>query len=309
MASTFRELGGTTKQIRRLVDRDIKTWSAFNPSIGISDKGDLAIAIRSSNYVILEHGELSVTTNGPIKNQVWFSELNSEFELEDLRKLDFSAAGIDVSRGVEDPKLLWRDGRWIFTGVYLERNQPVARNCVCYPDKKMTKVEKIEVLPGIDAGRPEKNWMTAYVKPKNFDYIYDANAVVIGDKVIHSLRDAPGLNALRGNAHLISYDNGTYLGLMHQLKIKRFDKVSQTTFGVMHHVHKFYTHVIIRFDENGVPIEMTDHFKFDGDGIEFAAGFIEYGNDYVISYGRDDITSHIATIDKKKVRQLLKTVK
>lgn len=308
MVSTFKELGGITKQVRRLIDKDVKIWSAFNPSIGISDKGELAMAIRSSNYVILEHGELSVTTAGPILNQVWFTELNDKFEFMNLRKLDFSSAGIEVVRGVEDPKLLWRDGRWIFTGVFLERNTPVARNCVCYPDKKMTKVEKLEVIPGIDAGRPEKNWMTAYVKPKNFDYIYDANAVVIGDKIIHSLRDNQKLNALRGNAHLVPYDNGTYLGLMHQLKIKKFDKVSQSTFGVMHYVHKYYTHVIIRFDENGRAIEMTDHFKFDGDGIEFAAGFIEYGDDYIISYGRDDITSHLATIPQKKVRQLLKSI-
>ena len=306
MVSTFKELGGTTKQVRRLVDKDIKTWSAFNPSIGISDKGDLAIAIRSSNYVILEHGELSITTSGAIKNQVWFSELNDQFEFKNLRKLDFSAASIKVERGVEDPKLLWRDGKWIFTGVFLERDSPVARNCVCYPDKKMTKVEKIELLPGIDAGRPEKNWMTSYKKPENFDYIYDANAVVVGDKVIHTLRDNKKLNALRGNAHLVPYDNGTYLGLMHQLKIKRFDKVSQTTFGVMSNVHKFYTHVFMRFDENGKAIEISDHFKFDGDGIEFAAGLIEYETDYVISYGREDITSHIATIPQKKVRQLLK---
>lgn len=306
MVSTIKDLGGTTKQIRRLADKDVKTWSAFNPSIGVSDKGDLAMAIRSSNYVILEHGELSVTTGGTIKNQVWFSELNDKFEFENLRKLDFSAAGIKVDRGVEDPKLLWRDGRWIFTGVFLEKEVPVARNCVCYPDKKMTKVEKIEIIPGIDAGRPEKNWMTAYEKPKNFDYIYDANGVVANGKVIHFLRDNDNLNALRGNAHLIPYDNGTYLGLMHQLKIKRYDKVSQTTFGVMHYVHKYYTHVFIRFDENGKAIEMTDHFIFDSDGIEFAAGLIEYGNDYIVSYGKDDITSHIATIPQKKVRQLLK---
>jgi len=308
MVSTFKELGGTTKQIRRLVDKDIKIWSAFNPSIGVSDDGRLAMAIRSSNYVILEHGELSVTTGGPILNQVWFTELDDKFEFKNLRKLDFSAAGIEVTRGVEDPKLLWRDGKWLITGVFLERNTPVARNCVCYPDKKMTKIDKIEIIPGIDAGRPEKNWMTAYVKPEKFDYIYNANAVVIGDKVVHSLRDNSKLNGLRGNAHLVPYDNGTYLGLMHQLKIKRFDKVSQSTFGVMHYVHKFYTHVVIRFDENGRAVEMTDHFKFDGDGIEFAAGFIEYGDDYIISYGKDDITSHLATIPQKKVRQLLKSI-
>lgn len=308
MVSTFEELGGKTSNLRRFTHTDIKTWSAFNPSIGVSDSGDLAIAIRSSNYVILEHGELSVTTSGPIKNQVWFSEMSDDFKITNLRKLDFSAAGIEVSRGVEDPKLLWRDGRWMFTGVFLERDWPVARNCVCYPNKEMTKVEKIEVLPGIDAGKPEKNWMTAYVKPQNFDYIYDANAIVVGDKVIHSLRDTSKLNALRGNAHLVPYDNGTYLGLMHQLRVKRFDRVSQTTFGVARNVHKFYSHAFIRFDENGSPIEISDFFKFDGDGIEFAAGLIEHGDDYVISYGKEDVSSHLAFIPQEKVRRSLKPI-
>jgi hypothetical protein len=306
--STFKELGGYTKQIRKYADENDKTWSAFNPSIGISDAGAIAIAFRSSNYVILSHGELHVATGGKIKNHVWFAEMDEMLQLENMRKLDFSAAGIKVVRGVEDPKLLWRDGRWVFTGVMLEDHTPVARNCVCYPDKKVLKVERIEPILGIDAGRPEKNWMTANIKPKTFDFIYDANAVVIGDKVVHTLRDNKKLNALRGNAHLVSCDDGTYIGLMHQLKIKKFDKVSQSTFGVMHHVHKFYTHVFVRFNEYGSPVEISDHFKFDGDGIEFAAGIIPYGEDYVISYGKDDRTSHLAVISQKKVNRLLKSI-
>ena len=96
--STFDELGGRVQHLRRLVTRNVKTWSAFNPSIAVDNSGNYCVTIRSSNYTILDHGELSVTTGGPIRNQVWFAELNDDLKIEDdrLRKVDFSAAVIDV---------------------------------------------------------------------------------------------------------------------------------------------------------------------------------------------------------------------
>ena len=311
--STFDELGGRVQHLRRLVDRNVKTWSAFNPSIAVDDKGNYCVGIRSSNYVILGHGELFVTTGGPIRNQVWFAELNDDLKIEDdkLRKLDFSAAAIDVKgevvRGVEDPKLMWRDG-WVFMGVFLERNVPVARNCVCYMDKSVTSVERVDILPGIETKKPEKNWMTCAKKPKNFDYIYDGNAVVIGDRVIHRLRDNKHLNKLRGNGQLLEYANGTYIGLMHSLEINRHTKFSPTTFGMLEYVHKTYSHYFVRFDEDGWIIEISKPFCFEAPGIEFANGIVERGDEYVISYGREDVSAHLGIIDKKIVSRLMKSV-
>lgn len=307
MASTFDDLGGEIKYLRRLVDKDVKIWSAFNPSIGIDDKGNCAVAIRSSNYVILEHGELHVTTGGPIKNQVWFAELNDEWKLENLRKLDFSGAGIDVPRGVEDPKLLWRDG-WMFTGVMMERHTPIARNCVCYMDKKATKVTKIDVLPGYEVKRPEKNWMTASNKPAKFDYIYDGNAVVIGDRVIHRLRDSEKLSGLRGNAHLVEMPDGTYLGLMHTLRIRRTQRLSGTTFGIVEYVEKYYEHYLMRFNDEGWAIEISEPFIFVSPGIEFAAGIVIKDDKLVISFGKDDVSSHLAIIELKKILKIMKKI-
>jgi hypothetical protein len=311
--STFEELDGRIQYLRRLVDRNSKVWSAFNPSIAVDDKGNYSVAIRSSNYVILEHGELRVTTNGPIRNQVWFADLDDELKIKEdtLRKLDFSAAAIDkdikVVRGVEDPKLMWRDG-WVFMGVFLERDVPVARNCVCYVDKQAMNVTNVELIPGIETRRPEKNWMTCAVQPTKFDYVYDGNGVVMGDRVIHRLRDNPLLNKLRGNGQLLKYSNGTYIGLMHSLEINRYTKFSPTTFGMLEYVHKTYSHYCVRFDEDGWITEISDPFCFISPGIEFANGLVERGDDYVISFGKDDVSSHLAIISKKRVSQLMKPV-
>lgn len=308
MVSTFKDLGGEIKYLRRLVDKDDKTWSAFNASIGVSGSGSYAVAIRSSNYVILPHGELSVTSGGPIKNRVWFAELDDNLELQNLRQIDFSRCGMDMPRGVEDPKLLWRDGKWMFTGVAMERNIPVARNCVCYLDKKAEYVTKIEVLPGCETKRAEKNWMTAYKKPKNFDYIYDGNGTVVGNQIIHRLRDNEHLSALRGNAHLIEFKDGSYLGIMHNLSIKRSTRFSNVTFGMQETAIKDYNHFFVQFDNHGWATHVSKPFQFMSEGIEFAAGIVEKGDDYIISFGREDISCHLAIIKKETVHKMLQPV-
>lgn len=309
MVSTIKDLDGYVKNLRRFAEKDDKTWSLFNPSIGMDPSGKLFAAFRSSNYVILPHGELHVGTYGPIRNNVWVSELTDEFEIENLRKLDFSAAGISVVRGVEDPKLLWRDGQWMFMGVMLERHTPKARNCLFYTDKKYTKVKNIEVLPGYDKDRPEKNWMTANKKPKNFDYVYDGTAVVVGDRIVRKLAESQGLYKLRGNGNLIEKDDGTYLGIMHILEIRSSQVFSPTTFGMMDNVQKTYDHFLVRFDEDGWIVELSEPFNFDFNGIEFANGFIERGDEYVISFGKQDVSSHLAVAPQKKLLKTMKRVK
>ena len=309
MVFTFKELGGEVRYLRRLVDKEDKKWSAFNPSIGVSDSGTYAVAIRSSNYVVLPHGELHVTVGGPIQNKVWFAELSDELTLLNLRQIDFSQCDIDLTRGIEDPKLLWRDGRWVFTGVAMEKTHTrVARNCICYMDKSATKVERIEILPGYETKKPEKNWMTAYKKPKNFDYVYDGNGIVKDGTIIHRLRDNEKLSALRGNAHLIELGDGTYLGVMHTLYVTRGKKYLAERFTQVDDVHKEYRHRFVRFDENGWAIEISDEFFFVSRDIEFVNGFVAKGKDYVLSFGREDVSSHLGVIPQSKVHAMLKSV-
>jgi len=308
VASTFEKLGGKVYNLRRLIDPEDKTWSAFNPSIGISDTGQMLIVFRSSNYVILEHGELHVTAGGTIRNRVWIAEIDDNYKLHDLREVDFSKCGRKFPRGIEDPKLLWRDGKWIFTGVAMETDIPKARNCICYLDKSATHVTKVEVLPGYETRRPEKNWMTAYNKPKKFDYVYDGNGIVRGKEIIHRANDNSDLSALRGNAHLWELGDETYLGMMHILSVSKRQKYIASRFTSVEDVQKSYYHVFVRVDENGWIIEKSEEFYFISHTIEFVAGIIGKDDRYLISFGKDDASSHLGVIDKDVVHKMLKSV-
>jgi hypothetical protein len=309
VVSTFNRIGGKVVNLLRYVDKEDKTWSAFNPSICKSPDGKYAIGFRSSNYIIQQSGELRVTTGGPIRNQVWFADIDEDFELSNLRKIDFKDSKVEIRRGVEDPKLLWRNNRWEFTGVMCEKHTPIARHCYCSMDKKATTVTKIEIHPGASANKPEKNWATAAVKPKNFDYIYGPNAVVVKDKVVTYLGGAKELSGIRGNTHLLALGDGTYLAVVHRLYAKPYKMYDANRFGIVDAMEKNYHHFFIRYDEHGKVIEISSPFQFISAGIEFAAGIVEMGDDYVISFGKNDLTSHIGVISKAKVKTLLRPVK
>lgn len=310
MVSTFEELGGEILYLRRLAEKDNKLWSAFNPSIGVSDSGLYAVAFRSSNYVILPHGELGVTEGDEIQNRVWFAELSDEFTLENMRRIDFSRCGLELRRGVEDPKLLFRDGKWLFTAVAMEKKTiPVARNCICYLDKNAEYVTKVEILPGYETKRAEKNWMTAYKAPKKFDYVYDGNGIVKDGLLIHRLNDDEKTSALRGNAHLVELKDGCYLGVMHTLRVtRRGMKYMPERFTSLENVQKDYRHRFVKFNDEGWATHVSDEFRFVSEGIEFAAGIVEKDDKYVISFGKDDLSSHLAIIDKSIVLSMMKSI-
>lgn len=308
MASTFKQLGGEVFLLRRLVEKENKNWSAFNPSICLSPTQGYAIAFRSSNYVILESGELYVVDEGSIKNHVWFSELNDDLTLKNLRKIDFSQSGVSVKRGVEDPKLLWRDGRWAFTGVMMESHTPVARHCFCTMNDDATAVTSIQIHEGIIQKKPEKNWMTANYKPEHFDYIYGPNAIIKDNKIIFTMNDNKEFVGLRGNSHLLELEDGTYLAIMHKLWSKTYDMFSKRHFGTVRAKEKDYYHYFARFDRYGTLIELSERFQFVSPGIEFAAGLVEKDNNYVISFGKEDVSSHLAVIPKNKIWKIMKKV-
>jgi hypothetical protein len=244
-----------------------------------------------------------------IKNHVWFSELNENLELQDLRKIDFSKSGVRLSRGVEDPKLLWRDGKWAFTGVMMEEHTPVARHCFCTLDEKATMVTSIAIDEGVAQKKPEKNWMTANYKPRHFDYIYGPNAIVKDNKVIYSLNDSKEIFGLRGNSHLLELEDGTYLAVMHKLWSNTYEVYSKERFGVVTAKYKDYYHYFTRFDEHGALIELSQPFQFISAGIEFAAGLVEKDDNYIISFGKEDVSSHLGIIPKSKVRKSMKKPK
>lgn len=302
------KLGGEVFNLKRFAYPDDKSWSMFNPSIGSSPQG-YAITFRSSNYVIMpDSGELYVETGGPIKNKVFFTETNENMELLDLREISFKDSGLKVERGVEDAKLFWRDNRWHFTGVIMERNIPTARMGLFTLDPKTSTAKLIKIYKGLNHKKPEKNWMAPTEPSKYFDFIHGSTSIVKGDQVTHSLSDNIKIAPLRGNTNLLTLDDGTYLAVVHILYTRKTRTWDGRMFGMRDGLYKDYTHLFARYDERGQLIGLGEEFKFIESGIEFAAGMVEMGDDLVITFGKDDVSSHYARIPRWKALKMLVAV-
>jgi len=302
------KLGGEVFNLKRFAYPDDKSWSFFNPSIGQSPQG-YAMTFRSSNYVIVpDSGELYVETGGPIKNKVFFTETNENMELLDLREISFKDSGLKIGRGVEDAKLFWRDEKWHFTGVVMERDIPTARIGHFTLDLKTSTAKLIKIYKGMNPKKPEKNWMAPTEVNKNFDFIHGSTSIVKGDQVIYSLSDNLKIAPLRGNTNLHSLNDGTYLAVVHILYTRKTRTWDGRMFGMRDGLYKDYTHLFARYDERGQLIELGEEFQFIGPGIEFAAGMVEMGDDLVITFGKDDVSSHYARIPKWKVLKMLVAV-
>ena len=302
------KLGGEVFNLKRFAYPDDKSWSMFNPSIGSSPQG-YAMTFRSSNYVIMpDSGELYVETGGPIKNKMFFTETNENMELLNLREISFKDSGLKIERGVEDAKLFWRDNKWHFTGVIMERNIPTARMGHFTLDPKTSTAKLIKIYKGMNPKKPEKNWMAPTEPSKHFDFIHGSTSVVKGEHVIHSLSDNIKIAPLRGNTNLLTLDDGTYLAVVHILYSRKTRTWDGRMFGMRDGLYKDYTHLFARYDERGQLIALGEEFKFIEPGIEFAAGMVEMGDDLVITFGKDDVSSHYARIPKWKALKMLVAV-
>lgn len=290
-------LSGKVTNLKRFVDPNTKAWSCFNPSIGYSPKLGYAMAFRSSNYVIMpDSGELYVETGGPIRNKVWFSELDEELNLINLREISFEKSGHKTGRGVEDVKLFWRNGKWNFTGVFLERDVPVARMCTGIIDPVKNLALDVKLYGSMNPKKPEKNWAVPNEPSKHFDFIHGPTSIIKDDQIIFTMSNDAKIAPLRGNTNLLTLDDGTYLALNHILYTRKTKTYDARTFGMRDGLWKNYTHFFVRYDERGQLVEMGDEFQFIGPGIEFAAGLVQIGDEYIVSFGRDDVSSHLARI-------------
>jgi predicted GH43/DUF377 family glycosyl hydrolase len=71
---------------------------------------------------------------------------------------------------------------------------------------------------------------------------------------------------------------------------------------------RHYVHFFANYDQTGKLIKISKGFVFEHLGTEFAAGIVEQGDDFLISYGSKDVSSHIARIKKSTVLQGLRKV-
>lgn len=307
---TIQQLGGVIHDVRRLVDPTNKNWGATNPSIGYHPRKGFVVAIRSSNYVIMGNGAYTVTEGSTIKSHVWFAELDTEMKVKNLRQIDVSDTGFKIERGLEDPKLFYRDGAWHFTCVMMEPGHtPAARMAVAKLDPKCRKVISLDKFSGIDSARPEKNWMLPYEPNENFDFIYGPNQTIKDNKLTTWMTDNKDVSMLRGSSNLHLLEDGTYLGVMHRTFVKNTTNWVPNTFGTTTLHLRSYAHYFVHFDKNGMIRAMSRGFIFYKPGVEFAAGLAVKGKNALVSFGREDVSSHIAELPMETILKSLLPVR
>jgi predicted GH43/DUF377 family glycosyl hydrolase len=311
----FTELGGTVKQVRRLIDPQDKLWSAFNPSIALSTNGELKMAIRSSNYVISSKiGKMSVTQGNKVQNRLYICDLSDDLEVSNLQRITFGDipwqdTNVLMTRGAEDAKLYYRNGSWQFTAVVKEpHGVPIPRIVRFLLNGNHAEMLEFGGFEGEDPDKAEKNWMTAYEPNEHFDYIYSPTQKLI-DRHCYQVRETNDeIRDIRGGSNLWKLDDGTYIALVHKTHVKKIEVYDPLRFGMCTYPIKNYEHLFARYNEYGVLFAISPPFQFLSSGIEFGAGLVVKNDEVWVSFGKEDVSAHVGKIKLETVMSMLKEV-
>jgi hypothetical protein len=310
---TFEELGGTTSLIRKTVSPELSKWTAFNPSIMLSNEGEYWMAVRSSNYVLLTNGSPVLTTEAKIRNKMFLVRLKEgswEFDEDTLKEIDITGLRSGVKRNIEDPRLFWDGTNYCISATFLEIDCPTARVCkVTLESLESAKPINLEIYPS-PTGRIEKNWMPIHKvgsqKDLDLDFLYSPE--VTFTKGTFKQINAPKISKpFRGGTQIIPVDKETSIGIIHELYYKKAGYMNSTTFAPVQS-HRLYCHRFVLYSKNLEILKISPKFVFISEGIEFASGITEHKDEYVISLGRSDRATVIATISKQKVMEFMEEV-
>ena len=304
------QLGGQIFDLARYVDNNTR-WGATNPSVGYYPNKGLVVALRSSNYTITPSGQYEITEGQHFMSRIYFSELSKDYKPKKLRKIDYNGLEDEHPRGLEDPKLFFRDGHWHFTCVVPGIAQPgkrAARMAIAKLDHKCTKIIDFQKFPGLDPAVPEKNWMLPYEPSRYFDWIYSPNTIIKNHKITGYMTDHPLTSNLRGGTNLHRLGDDSYLACVHKKYLNITQQVNPSTFANNKQTTMHYTHLFARYDAKGNLLQLSDPFIFFKPGVEFAAGLTMQGKNFLISFGRNDISAHLASMPVATVLESLKPI-
>jgi hypothetical protein len=305
-----KEMGGKILDLANFIDKKDTRWYATNPSIAHSPKHGYAITLRSTNYYIdKETGMFKITDGDQIKSTIWYSELDKNFKIKKLRKIDVSRIPIPIVRGLEDPKLFWKDDKWYFTAVFFEPGYVnVPKMCLCILDTDTNSVVDFSLFSGPEMNRMEKNWMFPSENNDHFDFIYSANAKIKKNIMTTVIMNNVELDDLRGNSNLLKINDEQYLAILHKKYILKTNWFADEKGQMQPAGIKDYQHYFGLYDKYGKLLSLSTPFRFMSPGVEFAAGLSEYKDNYIVSFGKEDVSSHLAFIPKKSLTNIMRVL-
>jgi hypothetical protein len=283
-------------------------YKPTNPSITV--RGDeLWMIIRTLNYHYdIENNfyyYLAGETDFRTKN--YLIRLDSDLSIiaseEILPPLDMPEPLYSACLGFEDSRLFfWRNDFWSISALrelnpegYYE--QVLAR--IIRKEDGFLHYDKWHVMQPTFCGKiHQKNWMPK-ITDEDLSFVYSNDPVRVIDSqgnLITSISPPIAADSFRGGSQLIEFYEG-WLACIHETHI-----------GGIH--YKRYLHRFVTYDRSGRLTEYSEPFYFLSLGVEFAAGIARNPKtgDILVSFGKDDSKSWIASFDSNEIKQILKPV-
>jgi len=279
-------------------------WKMFNPSL-VMNYDKPILNVRNSNYRLHDGQYITPPEDrGMIKTENVLYDLGNDGVARNPRTLklpDYRKTGYLVD-GMEDVRLFFVNEKMYASGT--------VRNV--FPKDWLCRIGMVEVDPITGESRNlqvfdspfapvhEKNWMpiSGQEVPR---WLYDCGFHGRGTMVattwedskveITKTHDAPfQARKFRGGTQLIRFDGG-YICLIHEV----------------HDFHgpRVYSHKFVRFDEEFRVKSISKPFALkESMNVEFAAGLIQVGGEFWISFGVRDVEPWIVRVGVADVLRL-----
>jgi hypothetical protein len=284
----------------------------MNPTV-YNDNGVLLCNIRNVNY-ILYHSEKKIFNHyyGPLqylqpeKNKFlktinYLCELDDEYNISNVNKIDTSKLDkppIWEFVGLEDVRLVRWNSKLYITGVRRDTTEYGQGRMELSLIENYKEVERIRIPSTYDdSSYCEKNWMPILDRP--FEYIKWSDPTEIvkienGKTIITHLSDFQFTKSsnFRGGSQVIPINvknRKFYFSIVHEVFF--IPNPQQQKDGK-------YIHYILIWDENFSMLSVEGPFTFMNGDIEFCCGACLHNNQVLISFGFQDNSAFLLSIDQ-----------
>jgi hypothetical protein len=282
-------------------DIDFKNgYKMYNPSIVKNNDDTYTLMFRVSNKPLCNLHKRIKTFITSLKNYILLVDLDKNYnilnnEVSFAKSLHF-VDNDDNGYGIEDIRGFYYNNIIYFIGTYLKRNKLPTPVIINYKgDITIIKTKDMQ-----------KNWSPIILDDKLY-FITEHNPFTLAEvnldtgnfKYVHKSKYNKSLPKLRGNTPYISLGNNKYLGITHTV----IDNV-----GLLYYKNYAHYFTLIEYVNDDFTIKISEPLCMLGDcGIEFVLGLIENieGDAYIITFGKNDCTSHLVTVPKNIVHSMV----
>jgi len=264
------------------------SFTSSSPCLFRDERGGYAINIRYVNYTIQGDGSYKFRhSDGKITTLQKFHRLDGDFKATETHWISDVQFPERRYQGVEDCKILAHEGRLCFVGTV---EDDAGRVCVGAGEYDPSASCLTATAIASPFGRPcEKNWCQFVDSKGALRVVYDWSPLRIG--------------AMEKGSLLLTSESPTPAWFRHVRGSSHGVTVKDEVWFLCHVVHyvtpRHYYHLIVILDRDTLAYKRCSTlFKFDGDCIEYALGFLVEETRVLFSYSQMDRTSFVMGVPR-----------